>query len=58
MDTLKIMDKAFGEGEEFGNLKEELHQTLIGTSLIKRYCFIFNKVIMVFLKLTITIRRF
>jgi hypothetical protein len=43
MDTIKIMNKAFGKGGEFGNLMEELSKTLFGTiSNLKDAFFIFQ----------------
>jgi len=43
MDTIKIMNKAFGKGGEFGNLMDELSQTLFGTiSNLKDAFFIFQ----------------
>jgi hypothetical protein len=43
MDTIKIMNKAFGRGGEFGNLMEELSKTLFGTiSNLKDAFFIFQ----------------
>jgi gas vesicle protein len=43
MDTIKLMNKAFGKGGEFGNLMEELSQTLFGTiSNLKDAFFIFQ----------------
>ena len=43
MDTIKIMNKAFGKGGEFGNLMDELSKTLFGTiSNLKDAFFIFQ----------------
>src|SRR5210317_227177 len=43
MDTIKIMNRAFGKGGEFGNLMDELSQTLFGTiSNLKDAFFIFQ----------------
>jgi len=43
LDTIKIMNKAFGKGGEFGNLMEELSKTLFGTiSNLKDAFFIFQ----------------
>jgi len=43
LDTIKIMNKAFGKGGEFGNLMDELSQTLFGTiSNLKDAFFIFQ----------------
>ena len=43
MDTIKLMNKAFGKGGEFGNLMDELSQTLFGTiSNLKDAFFIFQ----------------
>jgi len=43
MDTIKIMNKAFGKDGEFGNLMDELSQTLFGTiSNLKDAFFIFQ----------------
>jgi hypothetical protein len=33
MDTIKIMNKAFGKGGEFGNLTEELATNIIWNNL-------------------------
>ena len=43
MDTIKIMNRAFGKGGEFGNLMDELSQTLFGTiSNLRDAFFIFQ----------------
>ena len=43
LDTIKIMNKAFGKNGEFGNLMEELSKTLFGTiSNLKDAFFIFQ----------------